>query len=732
MGRKLVKAFFLTIIFIGMLSTIFRVWRVKANDTVYSKAELATTLPSDMPVVFVDPQNTTAGPGDTITISVKIFNLTNRGYLGNISLPNPETWAWGEPLPPPGGRYNYSLGNLYGFEIQFSWNTLVLDYVNHTVKVPADTYSEGILWNPVILANETLDDDAGTYMIAYASIGGPGGAPVFNCPDDNATVFEMTFNVIRIGKSHLNITWSDLAVAMLPGYNDFYPMIPHCVVNGQFQTEIILTGVESLKVEPFDNESIFEPPIISGESALVRATLVNYGNITDTYNLTLHLGTTLLETWLNETLDSGEQKTFNYTIDEAELSIGNYTTTANISVLHDGFILTDEVIKQFRVVGAPQLSIIGPSTGRPGDTVSYACLGNYTDPYGELWSYMWTLWGPGETHPRISIRGENATFDLDIRWPGGDWIIKLSVKDNYGVEHDENRPATASYLIEHPLFIISAIRIDYVSPPSGPPGTPVYINGRRASGEVRIYFDGKSVSNLTNGDWWATEFKVPDMPPGEYIITALDVATNTTDTAIFTMIQPPTLTISPSEAPMGSKISIFGEDFTPGMPVILTFEDLLSVSSAYYMVTAGENGTFNATMILPAVNSGNYTIKAISPYYFPSQTLAASVSFRVTKGLDTLFEELEALHEAINQTGCSDPCEEDDLSNTTGTSVNGEESNDESAQANLGSDIEGWAIKEASEFAKFIAFEARIIALIAIIIAIAASVFSAVILLKRS
>ena len=107
----------------------------------------------------------------------------------------------------------------------------------------------------------------------------------------------------------------------------------------------------------------------------------------------------------------------------------------------------------------------------------------------------------------------------------------------------------------------------------------------------------------------------------------------------------------------------------------------------------------------------------------------------MTKGLDTLFEELEALREAINQTGCSDPCEEDDLSNTTGTSTNGEESNDESAQANIdaaSSHVEELALREALESAEYIAFEARIFAVVAIIIGIAASVLTVVILLKRS
>ena len=736
MGRKIVLTFFLTIILVGMSSAIFKVGKVRASGTIHSRVDAATTLHSDMPVVFVDPQNKTADPGDTITISVKFYNLTGRFYMGADSPPGAPQWEAGEPLPPPGSRFNYSLGNLYAFEVGFSWDPSLLEYQSHIVKVPVETYPDGVLFEPVIDVEEHLDTDHGTYLVAKTSF--LPAEPFCTGLGGNATVFDMTFRVKKFGKCNLNITSSDLAIGLvLDGFEDCFAQIPHWTANSIFQTETLVTRLESIETGGYDNNTntFFNPPVISGEDAMVKIAVVNDGSITDTYNLTLSSSGSLLKEWRNETLEPGEQKTFNYTIDEAELSIGNYSTTANISVLHHGFILTDGIIKQFRVIGTPQLSIIGPNTGRLGDTVSYTSLGNHTDPYGEIWNYRWALWAPGETYPRMTIMGENATFNLYYKWTGGDWTIKLAVKDNYGVEYDEDRPSTEPYQIEHPLFLLTTIIIEHVSPTSGSPGTHVYIRGGRASGEVMIYFDGKSVSNVTERDWWTTYFEVPDVPPGEYTITALDVATNTTDTAIFTVITPPTLTISPPEAPMGSKILIFGEGFTSGMSLFITFEDLISFSSIFSMITVGENGTFNTTMILPVVNSGNYTIKAIgSSFYFPYQT-SATVSFRVTKGLDTLFEELEALREAINQTGCSDPCEEDDLSNTNETSATGEESSNESAQANVDTDssyVEELALREGLESAEYMAFEARIFALVAIIIAIVASVLAVVILLKRS
>lgn len=404
-----------------------------------------TTLPNNMPVVFVDPQNKTAKRNENVTISVKIFNLTDTVYLGDISPPVPDTWAWGEPLPPDGGgRYNYSLGNLMGFHVDFIWNPLILDYVTHTVKVPVNTYPDGILYEPVLYTNETLDEDTGAFTIAYTSIGPT--TPVFNCPDDNATIFEMTFNVVSYGRSYLNITWSDLAVSQQPGYRDFFPIIPHCVVNGKFQTEVLAASVSSLEVRPLDNGLIFDPPVIIGESAQISVSVVNSGSLTDTYSLNLSKETTLLQTWESETLEADGQKTFSYNIDESELQIGNHTITASISVQHGGFNFTDETTKQFKVIGPPQLNIIGPDSATAGTHIEYSTTSNHTDPNGKILIYTWTLWAPNETGPRQSIKSEIGAFDVDRRFTGGDWIVKLTVEDNYGLKYNASRPQTAAYL----------------------------------------------------------------------------------------------------------------------------------------------------------------------------------------------------------------------------------------------------------------------------------------------
>ena len=37
--------------------------------------------------------------------------------------------------------------NLYGFDLKFRWNTTYLEYVSRSVRVPKNTYLDGVLWS---------------------------------------------------------------------------------------------------------------------------------------------------------------------------------------------------------------------------------------------------------------------------------------------------------------------------------------------------------------------------------------------------------------------------------------------------------------------------------------------------------------------------------------------------------------------------------------------------------
>jgi len=148
----------------------------------------ATTFPTVKPLVYVDSEITEAIMNETFTVSAKIFNLTNN------ELP--------DPVIP--GR-NIPLGNLYGLDIEFTWNATILEYLGHTTTIPVESYPDvpGILHEPVIPVRDEAIPDAGILNVAYAS---RAPAPFFNNPNASNTVFQATFKVKMEQTSELKLT----------------------------------------------------------------------------------------------------------------------------------------------------------------------------------------------------------------------------------------------------------------------------------------------------------------------------------------------------------------------------------------------------------------------------------------------------------------------------------------------------------------------------------------------
>jgi hypothetical protein len=119
------------------------------------------TASSSQAMVRTEPQEITVMAGEEFTIAV---------VIENVSL-------------------------LYGLDIIFSWDVSYVEYVSHSLTIPVETYPDpippspypGILHEPGLLVGDTVDETAGTYTVAYASLE---PAPVFN---GNGTVFTMTF-----------------------------------------------------------------------------------------------------------------------------------------------------------------------------------------------------------------------------------------------------------------------------------------------------------------------------------------------------------------------------------------------------------------------------------------------------------------------------------------------------------------------------------------------------------
>jgi len=158
-------------------------------------------LPTDYPLVHVYPEIVSADVGENFTMSVVVYNLTG------TSMQDPDN-----PLA------RVPLGNFYGFDIEFTWDPTIIEYVSHTVTVPVEDYPDpispsnytGILHAPVLSVKEIVNE-TGRAWFAYTSML---PAEAFN---GNGTLFTMTFNVIKEGESPLKIV--DVSLSDVNGFS---------------------------------------------------------------------------------------------------------------------------------------------------------------------------------------------------------------------------------------------------------------------------------------------------------------------------------------------------------------------------------------------------------------------------------------------------------------------------------------------------------------------------------
>ena len=393
-----------------------------------------------MPMVFVDPQDASPSPGQSLTVSVKAYNLTDNFYITNTE------WLPGDYLGPVvvGGRLNYSLGRIYGFDLKFRWDPTLLEYVSHSVKIPVEDNPGGFLHEPIIDIMDTVDEANGEYRLAQSS---QKPAPVFNTPGTNATIFTMTFDVVKEGFALLDLYDVQLVTLKRP-LETHRPEIPHLVYDGQIRTPLAATRIESIKAGAKVGQELLEP-VILGEDADVRITVRNDGDIVDNYTATMSFdGTPVVDgTWINRTLSPGESETLNYTLLSADLTRGNHTIRVDATITHGNETILDHLSKRLTVINTPNLIISGSTRGVPGQAVTFdGTSSTHGDPAGSIKNYTWSLTEPGGTQPRYFYEGGNMIHTLDRNAKNGTWTVTLTVLDSWDVEYNSLRPATDPYM----------------------------------------------------------------------------------------------------------------------------------------------------------------------------------------------------------------------------------------------------------------------------------------------
>ena len=258
---------------------------------VWVTSSVIPELPSDRPAVYVNPLLSVVEPSETFTIAVSIFNLTN-AYMQDPEDPSRQ----------------YPLGNLYGFDVQFTWDPNIIEYLGHTVTVPVEDYPEGVLHSPTFKIVEIVDENGNIpdaespevrAWFAYASAL---PAEPFNNPGVSV-VFYMTFRAISQGFSPLELVSTTLACNDLAN-----PEILHARLNG-----LVVVGA------PPENRDVAILNVTSSPHAVYPNSTVqievlasNLGSVTESFDVTVYANTTVIDTQTVSDLPPGENITLTF------------------------------------------------------------------------------------------------------------------------------------------------------------------------------------------------------------------------------------------------------------------------------------------------------------------------------------------------------------------------------------------------------------------------------------
>jgi hypothetical protein len=159
-------------------------------------------------------------------------------------------------------------------------------------------------------------------------------------------------------------------------------------------------------------------------------------------------------------------------------------------------------------------------------------------------------------------------------------------------------------------------------PTSGPPSTPVVVNGTGFGESVTVTIEFGNV-NVTMYPAVSTDsegsfmqmFLVPDMPDGIYSVVATDELDNSA-TAPFTTPEP-VLVLTPNTTSGHAVIVANGSGFPPHAPIMLYLEDILTVNFLDLMTErqalfADEYGSYEYSFIVPVLKPDDYTVSAYS------------------------------------------------------------------------------------------------------------------------
>jgi hypothetical protein len=241
---------------------------------------------------------------------------------------------------------------------------------------------------------------------------------------------------------------------------------------------------------------------------------------------------------------------------------------------------------------------VSPDNGPPGTAVTVQGKGFASNEGGiELLYYL------ADTYETVD-GGITANAN-------GSWEASFQVPASTRGEHkiDAQGAISHSYDVEGATFQVTAgISLDKSA---GFVGDTVTMTGSRFSASergIQILFDGQAAvtdirANL-EGEWQAS-FQVPEMPTGEYTVTAEGDQTRKEDVGGLSFEIEPDIVLSPTEGYVGTNLMLTGHGFVADATVDIIYDGAVIATAE-----TDDGGSFEASFPTPESQYGEHQVAA--------------------------------------------------------------------------------------------------------------------------
>jgi hypothetical protein len=210
------------------------------------------------------------------------------------------------------------------------------------------------------------------------------------------------------------------------------------------------------------------------------------------------------------------------------------------------------------------------------------------------------------------LNGIYETVESNIRANAkGSWETSFQIPSSTSGEHklDAEGAVSRLYDVEDTTFkVMAEISIDKSS---GSAGENITMTGSRFVANergIKILFDGEALVTDIGADDegnWEESFEVPDMPTGEYIVTAEGEQTRKEDLSELYFNIGSSIILSPDEGYVGMNLTVTGRGFAANEDV-----DIMYDGSQVATVETNDEGSFYVSFTVPESKYGEHQVRA--------------------------------------------------------------------------------------------------------------------------